>query len=74
MTPAMPYSPGPIGAVTSPYDVGRDSPFNPASKTPFPSQPSRFGAPGAAAGAIGTSSGSAAVQGASSIERQTCIL
>jgi len=67
LTPG-PFSPGgPIG-VTSPYDAGRDSPFNPASKTPFPGQPSRFGAPGTP---VPGTSGAVAP---GTIERQTCIL
>jgi hypothetical protein len=53
--------------MASPYDAGRDSPFNPASQTPFPGQASRFGPPGQPL---------AAQNGHSSpvIERQTCIL
>lgn len=51
--------------MTSPYDAGRDSPFNPASQTPFPGQGTRFGPPG-----------QGALNGHASpvIERQTCIL
>lgn len=68
-----PFSPGgPNVGVTSPYDAGMHSPFNPASKTPFPGQPtpgpSRFGAPGA------PPPSTPLVPGASGIERQTCIL
>jgi hypothetical protein len=70
-----PFSPGAtMGTMgmTSPYDAGRDSPFNPASQTPFPGQPSRFGPPGqplATPGANGHNHGASPV-----IERQTCIL
>lgn len=77
--PPAPFSPGgglnnaPVN-VTSPYDAGRDSPFNPQSKIPFPGQPSqpsqpsgpsRFGAPGAPPPSTPGPSGG--------IERQTCI-
>jgi hypothetical protein len=34
---------GTAKGMTSPYDAGRDSPFNPASQTPFPGQGARFG-------------------------------
>jgi len=64
-----PFSPGATmgtgKGMTSPYDAGRDSPFNPASQTPFPGQGTRFGP-----------QGQAALNGHASpvIERQTCIL
>jgi hypothetical protein len=74
-----PFSPGAtMGSnmgMTSPYDAGRDSPFNPASQTPFPGQTSRFGPPGQAlstpgpGGVNGLNHSSSPV-----IERQTCIL
>ncbi|KAK4689757.1 hypothetical protein P7C73_g336, partial [Tremellales sp. Uapishka_1] len=62
MTPSIPYSPN-TASVTSPYDVGRDSPFNPASSTPFP-QPARFGTPANGGNVNGI---------VSTIERQTCL-
>ncbi|ORY29981.1 hypothetical protein BCR39DRAFT_574365 [Naematelia encephala] len=68
--PMTPFSPGVgLGGVTSPYDAGQHSPFNPASKTPFPNHApnggSRFGAPGTP-----VNGGGPAVPGG--IERQTC--
>jgi hypothetical protein len=65
-----PFSPGAAMGMASPYDAGRDSPFNPASQTPFPGQASRFGPPGQPVPAAmnGNLSSSPA------IERQTCIL
>ncbi|KIS00885.1 translation initiation factor [Cryptococcus deuterogattii 2001/935-1] len=66
LTPGGPppaFSPG----LASPYDAGQNSPFNPASKTPFPNpnashHPSRFGAPGQ--GAVGSSGSGAGAVGA----------
>lgn len=66
LTPGGPppaFSPG----LASPYDAGQHSPFNPASKTPFPNlnaphHPSRFGAPGqGAVGSSGAGAGAGAV-------------
>lgn len=53
-----------IERVTSPYDAGQSSPFNPNSKTPFPGQQGNA--------RLGLAAGSAG--GAGGIERQTCIL
>ena len=62
-----PFSPGATMGMASPYDAGRDSPFNPASQTPFPGQSSRFGPPGQP---LATPNGHSSPV----IERQTCIL
>jgi len=56
--------------MASPYDAGRDSPFNPASQTPFPGQASRFGPPGQPVPTPSLNGPSASPV----IERQTCIL
>ncbi|KLT39102.1 P-loop containing nucleoside triphosphate hydrolase protein [Cutaneotrichosporon oleaginosum] len=62
-----PLTPGGFSTtVGSPFDNGAHSPFNPQSKTPFPSaQPSRFSTPGP--------SGQPPRSASSPIERQTCI-
>lgn len=61
LTPGpSPFSP----VIGSPYDGGQQSPFNPQSKTPFPSQPSRFSTPGPSG---------APPSPTPLIERQTCL-
>ena len=61
------FSPGSALGAVSPYDAGMNSPFNPASKTPFPGEVG--GIRGSWIGSLsnGTANGSV-------VERQTCFL